>query len=201
MKEIKLMKLNTLLSTSVLSFSVLVGASSLTYAQEQREEAKPQQEEARPEAAKPAQDEMKPRQNEAKPQNQEQDKDKARNEEKVKNNEEKVKKDDAKNAKQAEQAGQSNQHAQRAENQHGGRIPDDKFRSNFGRQHTFAVNHPTVVGGQPHFQYGGYSFTIVDAWPAGWAYTDQCYIDYIDGEYFLFDLLHPGVQVALVVVL
>jgi hypothetical protein len=187
------MRLNKLLSTSVLSFSVLLGASSLMYAQEQRDEAKPQ-EEARPEAAKP-QDEMKPRQEEAKPQKQEEEKDKARNQ----NEEKAAKQNDAKNAKEAQQADKAN-HAQRAD-QRGGRIPDDKFRAHFGRQHTFVVNHPTIVGGQPRFQYGGYSFTIVDVWPAGWAYTDQCYIDYIDGEYFLFDLAHPGVQVALVVVL
>ena len=58
-----------------------------------------------------------------------------------------------------------------------------------------------IVRGQPHFQYGGYNFELVDAWPADWAYTDDCYIDYIDGEYFLFDLLHPGVRIALFVVL
>ena len=58
-----------------------------------------------------------------------------------------------------------------------------------------------IVEGQPQFQYGGYSFQLVDAWPVGWAYTDDCYIDYIDGEYFLFDLLHPGVRVAIIVVM
>jgi len=26
-------------------------------------------------------------------------------------------------------------------------------------------------------------------------------VDYIDGEYFLFDLLHPGVRIALFVVM
>jgi len=34
----------------------------------------------------------------------------------------------------------------------------------------------------------------------GWAYADDCYIDFIDGEYVLIDLLHPGVQIVLVVV-
>jgi|SRR5271163_2517699 hypothetical protein len=171
---------------SPLAVSLLLATSALAYAQDQREDAKPAPDEARPEAAKPAQDDMKaPRQDEAKPERQDQDKDK---EKAARGDEKPAKQDDAKNAKQAERAG-------------GGRIPDDKFRAHFGRQHTFAVNHPTVVNGHPQFQYGGYSFTIVDAWPVGWAYTDQCYIDYIDGEYFIFDLLHPGVQVALVVVL
>ena len=29
----------------------------------------------------------------------------------------------------------------------------------------------------------------------------NCYIDYIDGEYFLFDLLHPGIRIAVFVVI
>ena len=37
--------------------------------------------------------------------------------------------------------------------------------------------------GRPQFQYGGYSFVLADAWPADWSYDDDCYIDYIDGEF------------------
>ena len=82
----------------------------------------------------------------------------------------------------------------------GAHIPDDKFRAHFGRPHTFVVNRPVIVEGQPRFQYASYWFEIVEPWPVGWAYTDSCYIDFIDGEYFLFDLLHPGVRVAVFVV-
>jgi hypothetical protein len=63
------------------------------------------------------------------------------------------------------------------------------------------AQRPVIVEGQPRFQYGGYSFALVDAWPADWTYTDDCYIDYIDGEYFLFDLRHPGMRIALFVVM
>ena len=80
-------------------------------------------------------------------------------------------------------------------------IPDEKFRAGFGRQHTFVVSRPTIVEGQPRFQYSGYWFEIVDPWPSAWLYTDDVYVDYIDGEYFLFDLLHPGVRVAVFVVM
>jgi hypothetical protein len=196
MKETKLMRLTRFLSASALS--LLLSTTAFVYAQEQHEDAKPQ-EEARPEASKPAQDEMKtPRQNDDKAQKQEQeDKDKAGKAEEEKA----AKQDNGKAAKQNDEAGRQNEHAQRASNQGGGRIPDDKFRSHFGRQHTFVINHVTTVGGQPQFQYGGYSFTIVDAWPAGWAYSDQCYVDYIDGQYFLYDLAHPGMQIAIVVIL
>ena len=83
----------------------------------------------------------------------------------------------------------------------GGRIPDDKFRAQFGREHRFRVSRPTVVEGQLRFQYGGYWFVIVDPWPAGWLYTDECYIDYVDDQYYLFDVLHPGVSIVLTVVM
>src|SRR5271166_4987440 len=115
-------------------------------------------------------------------------------------NEAQPKKQDENKAPRQEETKPSKQAEHGAAGQHG-RIPDDKFRSHFGRQHTFAVSRITVVEGQRRFQYGGYWFTLVDTWPAGWAYTDDCYIDYIDGEYFLFDLLHPGVRIAIVVVL
>jgi hypothetical protein len=78
-------------------------------------------------------------------------------------------------------------------------IPDDKFKGNFGRTHSFTITHSTMVNNQAAFQYGGYTFILLNPWPSEWAYTDDCYIDYVDGEYFLFDLLHPGVRVALFV--
>jgi hypothetical protein len=81
----------------------------------------------------------------------------------------------------------------------GQRIPDDRFRTNFGREHTFRV-HTQVVEGQPRFQYGGYWFALANPWPADWTYDDDCYVDYIDGEYVLIDLRHPGIRLALLVV-
>ena len=50
-----------------------------------------------------------------------------------------------------------------------------------------------------HFAYGGYVFVFVDPWPVGWASTDNCYIEQIGGAYYLFDLLHPGVRILVVV--
>jgi hypothetical protein len=35
----------------------------------------------------------------------------------------------------------------------------------------------------------------------GWAYTDSVYVDYIDGEYYVIDLAHPGVRIAVEVIL
>ena len=57
-----------------------------------------------------------------------------------------------------------------------GRIPDDRFKAHFGREHHFHIGHPEVVEGRPRFSYGGYSFIIVQAWPADWGYDDDVYV-------------------------
>jgi hypothetical protein len=91
--------------------------------------------------------------------------------------------------------------AERGEHRQGGHIPDDRFRANFGRQHTFTIGQPVIVEGTPRFQYGGYWFVIAQPWPVGWAYTDPVYIDDIDDEYFLLSPVHPGIQIAINVIL
>jgi len=96
-----------------------------------------------------------------------------------------------------EEAKQEEHHEQRAEEKR--RIDDEHFRSHFGHDHHFAIRHVALVGGRPHFAYGGYNFEIVDAWPHGWSYNDNCYIDFVDGGYFLFNVRHPGVRIAVTV--
>jgi hypothetical protein len=161
-------------------------------ADRQEDKAKPEkQEEAKPgkqeEGSKPG------KQEEAKPGRQEEQAKPGKQEE------------HAKPGKQEEQAKpvQREQGEQRMQGRggKGGRIPDDKFRAQFGREHRFRMSRPTVVEGQPRFQYGGYWFVMVDPWPAGWLYTDECYIDYVDDQYYLFDVLHPGVSIVLTVVM
>ncbi len=100
----------------------------------------------------------------------------------------------------------SDQRMERNEHQHpmagkqGKHIPDDKFRSNFGRQHTFKVQRTQVINvAQPVIVYGGYNFQLVEAWPADWGFDDDCYVDYVDGQYFLFNAFHPGVRIAVFV--
>jgi hypothetical protein len=167
---------------NVAILSVLVAGSAALYAQDEKPQEEPKRQE---EPREPKRDEMKApktKQDEAKPSKQdkqEQKQDEKQSREQMKTGEQ----------KHGQPAGKS------------ARIPEDKFRANFGRSHTFKVNRPVVVNGQPQIQYGGYSFVIVDAWPTEWVYTDDCYIDDIDGEYFLFDLFHPGVRIALMVVL
>jgi hypothetical protein len=183
------MSMRTFRFLNLAILTVLVGSAALVYAQDEKpQDDKPaRQEEAKPQ---PKPDEAKPaRPDDAKPSKQEEKQDEKRTQEQSH--------DQAMPDRQDHPA-QQQAHAQPAGK--GGHIPDDKFHAHFGRSHTFRAQ-TVIVSGQPQFQYGGYSFQLVDVWPVGWAYTDECYIDYIDGEYFLFDLLHPGVRIAVFVVM
>ncbi len=192
----------------VSTLSLFLGTSALMYAQEEKPKEDSRPAETQKEKAAPAPN----RQNDmAKPQNNREQTGKMPEQSEDKNvRGEDRSHQDARQDKQMEKNehnGQMNdsrqdhaQHAQAGGNRGGGRIPEEKFRSSFGRQHTFVVNRP-ASGGQPQFQYGGYSFNIIDAWPAEWSYSDQVYVDYVDGQYFLYDLAHPGVTVAIVVVM
>jgi hypothetical protein len=82
-----------------------------------------------------------------------------------------------------------------------GRIPNDRFSSNFGRGHEFRIGSPRMVDGYSRFQYGGYWFGFLQPWPSDWYYTDDVYVDYIDGAYYLCDPYYPGERVSISVVL
>jgi hypothetical protein len=82
-----------------------------------------------------------------------------------------------------------------------GRIPDDRFRASFGSGHNFHMGNPVLVGGYSRFQYSGFWFGFVQPWPVGWYYTDDVYIDYVDGEYYMYNPYHPGARFAISVVL
>jgi hypothetical protein len=189
------MKLTTLVGSGILL--VVFGIATPAYAQDQHDQDRP----SKPEDAKP-EDKPKQQAEPAKTPN-----DQPRSDEK----EAKPPKEEQPRAEQPKTTAPSRQtenndraktqldaaHKQTAQ-QHG-RIPDDKFKSNFGREHTFHVGHPVVVGGRPRFSYGGYSFFISEAWPSGWGYDDDVYIIDVNGVYYLVDNVHPGVQVALVI--
>lgn len=82
-----------------------------------------------------------------------------------------------------------------------GRIPDDRYRANFGESHRFVISQPVMVGGYSRFQYGGFWFGFVQPWPVAWYYTDDVYVDYIDGGYYLYNPYYPGTRVSISVVL
>jgi len=47
------------------------------------------------------------------------------------------------------------------------------------------------------FQYGGYSFGFVGAWPSNWLYTQDVYVIDIGGVYYLCNPMYPGVNIEL----
>jgi type IV secretory pathway VirB10-like protein len=90
---------------------------------------------------------------------------------------------------------------QQARSQRGQRIPDEKLRGSFGREHRFHVRREEIINRpQPVIVYGGYNFQLVDAWPAEWSYDDDVYVDYVDDGYYLFDPIHPGFRIAVIVI-
>jgi outer membrane biosynthesis protein TonB len=190
----------------------------------QQEVAKPAQEEKQAKSenqapeAKPAnqQEKVKPAQEEkqAKTEKQTPEAKPAKQAEQAKSEKQPRQTEQAKQENRGKAAGQ--QHAQRTEAEQQkqrsmpalrlsarteSRIPDARFRSNFGRGHQFRIGSPTLVGGYSRFQYGGYWFGFVQPWPDGWYYTDNVYVDFINGGYYLCNPYYPGAQVSISVVL
>jgi hypothetical protein len=128
-----------------------------------------------------------------------QQEDKKAQQEKPAQQEQKHAQQEEKKSGQEKPAAQHEQQAQHANGNHG-RIPDDRFRANFGREHVFVINRPVIIEGQPRFQYGGYWFGFNESWPVGWAYTDNVYVDYIDGGYYLYNPFHPGIRIVVIVI-
>ena len=87
----------------------------------------------------------------------------------------------------------------------GSYIPQASFGAWFGSAHFFHIGvRPVMYMGYPRFAYGGYSFMLLDPWPGSWRTdwyaSDNVYIDYSDG-YYLHDRRHPGISLAVTVVL
>lgn len=207
---------------SAAALFLLLGNSTPSYAQqEQQEPAKPPKDEPKvkpaekPQETKPAerQQETKPaeKQQETKPEKQQEQPNRAKQEESSKQQAQPAR--DAKPQEQANpsrrqapertaeaQKQQSSRPALRLSVRTSTRIPDDRFRANFGQQHVFVISEPVMVGGFSRFQYGGFWFGFLDPWPSGWYYSDDVYVDFIDGGYYLCDPYYPGVRVSISVV-
>lgn len=225
------MKRFGVLSTAALLLLLGSTASAYARQEQHQEEAKPEnqqaakptkQQEAKPvkqEQAKPAQQEAaKPeKQQEAKPAKQEATQPAKQQQSKAgKQEEAKPQQQEQAKAQQHQNKSINQQHAQRTQSevqrQHdvpalrlsargSGRIPDDRFHSNFGHEHVFVISQPVMVEGYSRFQYGGYWFGFVQPWPVEWYYTDDVYVDYIDGGYYLCNPYYPGARVSISVVL
>lgn len=86
---------------------------------------------------------------------------------------------------------------------HGYRIPDDRYRGYFGRDHGFRIYGLPflVVGGYPRFQYQGYWISLVDPWPEYWGNdwydNDDVYVTYVDNGYYMYNRRYPNVGIAI----
>ena len=103
-----------------------------------------------------------------------------------------------KNAKQEPQRAPEAK-SEKQEHASAGRIPDDRYKANFGREHTFRVSQRDYSSGR--FQYGGYWFGFGGAWPSNWLYTQDVYVVEIDGVYYLCNPAYPGVNLVINVTL
>jgi hypothetical protein len=186
------MKLVGVLSTTVLSLTLGVGipafAQQEQHDQQEEQKAKPPQEkEKKAQPEKPVkQGEKDVHQQDAHQQDVHQhDQNKP-----AEHNAQEQRSQEAKPGKQEEHAGGHG----------GGRIPDDRFRANFGQEHRFRVSE-TDYRRDRRFQYGGYWFGFVQPWPANWLYTQEVFVVEIDGVYYLCNASYPGVNVTLSVTL
>jgi len=93
--------------------------------------------------------------------------------------------------------GNSGFHGNGNNGNHYGRIPDNRYRANFGHGHSFRMIRPRMINGYQRFQYGGYWFGFNDPWPSDWYYTDHVYVDYVGGAYYLYNPRHPGIHITL----
>ena len=189
------MKLIGIVSTAVLSLAIAapVYAQQEQHDQEEQKD-KPAEKKAQPEkSAKPEEKSAQPEKN-AKPEEKraQQPEKNAKPEERnaQQQDQEKNNKPEQRNAQQ-----QAKPQEQHASGNGGGRIPDDRYKANFGQQHTFRVSQGDYNNHQ--FQYGGYSFAFVGAWPSNWLYTQNVYVIDIDGVYYLCNPMYPGVNIAL----
>jgi len=190
------MKRIGIITTAVLSLAL--GVAAPVFAQEQHE-----QEEQK---AKPAAQEEKKAQPEKATKREEKP---AVQQEKNAKQEEKNTQQQDKSTKSAEKPAEQQQHAQqalparqdqRASGNSGGRIPDDRFKANFGEQHRFRVSQADYSRDH-RFQYGGYWFGIENPWPSNWLYTQDVYVIEINGVYYLCNPMYPGVNILLSVTL
>jgi len=84
-------------------------------------------------------------------------------------------------------------------------IPQQTFGLYFGFGHYFRIGvQPSMYLGYPRFQYGGYSFLLLDPWPSdwdpNWYDADDLYIDWDGDGYYLYNSSYPYERLAVTIV-
>jgi hypothetical protein len=171
------MRLLSAIGTAVLSLTIVapVYAQQEQHEQKEEEKAKPEEKEKKAQPEKPVKQEQGRAQ------------------------EGKNTRPEEKNAKQEQQRTPQAKPEKQEQHANSRRIPDDRYKANFGREHSFRVSEGDYRNHR--FQYGGYWFGFAGAWPSNWLYTQDVYVIDIDGVYYLCNPVYPGVNVALNVTL
>ena len=202
--ETALMKLLRVIGTTGLF--LLVGTTAAAYAPQDRpeqdkqdEKAKPAKQDEKAKLAKQEQNDKSAKQDEkATPAKQEARQAKPEQQDKPARQEAKQARPEQQDRPAQQQDRQSAQQSQRdGENRGGGdhgRISDEHYRTSFGREHNFHVNQRDYDSRR--FEYGGYSFGFIDPWPAAWYYTDDVYVVYDNGGYYMYNPAHPGIRIS-----
>jgi len=182
--------------TSAAILSLLLGIAASGYAEQEKQGEKQREPEKQAEPAKQAKPEQQAKPaKQAKPEQQHAQQQKQAKPEQQQQQHAQQQKQQDKNKQQQQHAQQQKQPVQQAGARGGGRIPEDRYRANFGREHTFHVSQADYRGRR--FQYGGYWFGFVDPWPSNWLYTQNVYVVDINGVYYLCNPMYPGVNIAL----
>jgi phage repressor protein C with HTH and peptisase S24 domain len=189
------MKTIGIISTAALA--LLLGVPALSYAQDDKDQKPEEKQEQKDKPAEKAAPEDKDVKQEEK-NTQQEDRNKQQEQKNAQQQDRNTKQEEKSSQQQDKNNQQQQKNAQQAQRggNHGGRIPDDRFQANFGRQHSFHVSQSDYSRDR-RFEYGGYSFGFVDAWPGNWLYTQDVYVIEIDGVYYLCNASYPGVNVAL----
>jgi hypothetical protein len=155
---------------------LLLGSTTARAAQDRPEEAKPEKQDAKPETKPEAKPEAKPEgKAESRPAKQEQTEKPAEKQEQQK-------------------TAQSKTETTKSGGGAHGRISEAHYSASFGSSHHFHVSQGDYSNHR--FNYGGYNFSFIDAWPVGWGYSDDVYVVYEGGGYYMYDVVHPGVHIT-----
>jgi hypothetical protein len=232
--EATVMKPVGIISTGVLL--LLLGAVAPTYAQQEEAKPPKQEQQAKPEKQQKKQPQAKGQQQQQKQQPQAKGQQQQKQQPQAKGQQQQQKqqpqaKGQQQRAQQQRQPSQKGQRVQQSEQrgvwqqhrahswqsehrdwqQRGGyngyRIPEDRYRGNFGSDHAFRIySYPVeVYGGYPRFQYGGFWFGFMDPWPEYWSddwyENDDVYIEYFGDGYYLYNRRYPRDRIAITVYL
>jgi hypothetical protein len=209
--------MNAIKITSTAILSLLLGICAPAYAQHEQQGEKqdhPQQQESKHEQAKPEQQHQRQDQNKQQQQhaqqqqrqdqnNRQQHAQKRGNEHLQRTQEQQRDQHSAWQEHRSQRWDSDHRNWQQRGGYHGYRIPDNRYRGYFGRDHGFRIYGLPflVVGGYPRFQYQGYWISLVDPWPEYWGNdwydNDDVYVTYVDNGYYMYNRRYPNVGIAI----